>query len=78
MHMSTCSNEYSQYSILDYLTFQGLCIGFQCQLRKDQHHLIVQLVKTTLPILSTAVVQAPIPKPKGEKCVQVSTILTVP
>ena len=47
-------------------------MGFQSQLKKDQHHFIIQLIKTTLPILSTPVVQATIPKPKGEQCVQVS------
>ena len=47
-------------------------MGFQSQLKKDQHHFIIQLIKTSLPTLSTPVVQAVIPKPKGEQCVQVS------
>ena len=50
---------------------QGLCMGFQSQLKKDQYHFIVQLTKATLPLLSSTAVQATIPRPKGDH-VQVS------
>ena len=50
---------------------QGLCMGFQSQLKKDQYQLIIQLMKTALPLLSSTAVQATIPRPKGNH-VQVS------
>ena len=46
-------------------------MGFQSQLKKDQYHFIIQLTKTTLPLLSSTAVQAAIPRPKGDH-VQVS------
>ncbi|XP_065904261.1 midasin-like isoform X2 [Dysidea avara] len=51
--------------------YEGLCMGFLSQLKKDQHQLIIQLIKTTLPNLSTTSVQAAIPRPKGGHYVQV-------
>ena len=52
-------------------------MGFLSQLKKDQHQLITQLIKTSLPILSTASVQAAIPRPRVGHHVQVSnTVLT--
>ena len=55
---------------------QGLCMGFQSQLKKDQYQLIIQLMKTTLPLLSSTAVQATIPRPKGNH-VQVSPQYTI-